>query len=146
MGFTMLTKLLLTRWLNTPNLRTFLRDTRLTDGKFMTLMDMTLNLLRPPSKLPRTATTESPSSSNATPLLEREWKKLREPTLLTERLVFHTLRRPSLTLESLREKAGTFLREHVTTSRMSRPRTRPPTTNGKLPSQPGLRPTQNLPS
>merc|ERR1712127_681363 len=84
------TRLPSTRWLSTLSPRISLSVTRLTDGKYMTLMDMTLMLLTRLSLLLRLPTTESPSSSSVTPSSERVWKRLREPTLLTERLEYHT--------------------------------------------------------
>mmetsp|Transcript_18727 Transcript_18727/g.25964 ORF Transcript_18727/g.25964 Transcript_18727/m.25964 type:complete len:207 (-) Transcript_18727:964-1584(-) len=112
----------------------------------MTLMVTILTPLRKPSRPPRPPTTESPSSLSATPSLVRVWKKPREPTPLTEKPVSHTLKRPRRTLAFPKERAGTFLKEPVITTRVSKRRTRPPTMNGKRPSPPGRRPTLNLPS
>merc|ERR1712071_393450 len=96
--------------------------------------------------LPRPPTTESLSSSSATPSSEREWKKPKEPTLPTEKLVSHTLTEPRRTLASPKVRSGTSLRELVTSSRTSKPRTRPLTTIGNPPTPHGLKPTLTLPS
>mmetsp|Transcript_13216 Transcript_13216/g.27335 ORF Transcript_13216/g.27335 Transcript_13216/m.27335 type:complete len:201 (-) Transcript_13216:1047-1649(-) len=140
------TKSLLTRWPNTLNPKTSSSVMMLTDGKPSKLTDTTSMPLRKPSPPPRPTTTENPSSSSATPSSERAWKKPREPTLLTEKPVSHTLKTPRRTLASLRERAGSSLKELVITSRMSNPRTRVSTTNGKTPTRPGPPPTPSLPS
>mmetsp|Transcript_4707 Transcript_4707/g.9942 ORF Transcript_4707/g.9942 Transcript_4707/m.9942 type:complete len:200 (+) Transcript_4707:714-1313(+) len=140
LSFTTPTKSPSTRWPNTPNLRTSLSVMRRTDGRLTKLMDMTLQLLRRPSPLPRPPTTESPSSLSATPSSEREWKRLREPTLPTERPVFLTSTRlvpPS----AFPRKSGLFLRELATSSRVSKRRTPRSTLIGKPPTPHGRRPT-----
>mmetsp|Transcript_30079 Transcript_30079/g.64461 ORF Transcript_30079/g.64461 Transcript_30079/m.64461 type:complete len:219 (+) Transcript_30079:483-1139(+) len=145
-SFTMPTKSLLTRWPNTPNPRTSSSVTKLTDGKPSTLTDTILMPSRKPSPLPRPTTTESLSSSSATPSSERVWKKPREPTLLTEKPVSHTLTEPRRTLDSLKVRSGSFPKELVTSSAMSKRRTRTLTTNGNPPTLPGRKPTPTSPS
>mmetsp|Transcript_4139 Transcript_4139/g.5662 ORF Transcript_4139/g.5662 Transcript_4139/m.5662 type:complete len:314 (+) Transcript_4139:802-1743(+) len=118
---------------------------RHTDGRRTILMDMTSMLSRPPSVLQRPVTTASPSSSSATPSSEREWKRLREPTLPTERLVSLTLTRPRSTLAFLRERSGMCPQRPATSLLMSKRRTRPSTMTGKQLTPTGSPPTRILP-
>merc|ERR1712127_986113 len=76
---------------------------------------------------------------------ERVWKRLREPTPLTERPEYHTLTTPRRILVFQRERNGSFPREPVISSREFKKRTLPPTMHGKKLTLHGPRPTVTWP-